>query len=174
MLDVLTQLEDELPGLIDRGTANAIWGGYKLIFKKNTITFRAETHWRDCLVRLNHFLPVTGGDEVLHPHVWPGAIHVLSGGYEMDLAFGEPEGWGKSAPKPNAQFFIGPGSRYSMLDHRVWHAIRPKVETFSVCLCGPNFEEIVQAPLEPGTVYERERLNPEQVTEHLAHYKRYF
>lgn len=171
MLNTLTQLEKELGGLIKQAD---LWAGYKLVFKKNTVTFRTETHWRDCLIRLNRFLPVPGGDEYLHPHIWPGAIRVLSGGYEMDFAFGQPEGWGQTVPKSFAQLFLSPGSTYTMLDYRVWHAIRPKTETLSVCLCGPNFSEAIHPRMEPGEQYERERFTPELVKEHLARYESFY
>ena len=44
--------------------------------------------WRDCRIYLHRIYPCAPGEALFHPHLWPSAMRILSGEYEMAVGYG--------------------------------------------------------------------------------------
>jgi len=98
-----------------------------------------------------HFIHACEKEESLfHPHLWPSAIHVLEGEYEMGVGFGE----GIEEPEIFSTI-MSKGNMYYDMSHRDgWHYVRPiQGVTSSVMLVGKSWDR------EMPTANEVEELN---------------
>jgi len=82
--------------------------------------------------------PCKREEALYHPHPWPSAMHLLSGGYEMGLSCGEVGEGGHEVSK----LLLPAGTYYEMLDTEGWHYVRPVNEICaSVMLTGKPWDK---------------------------------
>jgi hypothetical protein len=117
MLAVLQRLERELPHLLED---RASWQTVRVDYREPVV----ERLWQrlgEYRLHLNRILPCDGEEVHFHPHPWPAAVHIVSGGYDMGLGVGEV---GK-APPVVSRMIVVEGFRYEMTDPNAWHYVRP-------------------------------------------------
>jgi len=95
-----------------------------------------------------HFIhPYKKEDYTLHPHIWPCAMHVLEGEYEMGMGFENvAQGLYPSQSGNRPEIFstiISQGSMYYEMPHKGgWHYVRPtKSVCASIMLTGDFFDK---------------------------------
>lgn len=83
-----------------------------------------------------------------HPHPWPSAIRIVTGIYEMGVAFADPDGVGntdhlwKLGIAEAAKLILTKGASYEMVDPMAWHYVRPlKKPSLSVMVIGRPWPE---------------------------------
>lgn len=69
----------------------------------------------------------------IHPHPWPGAFKVISGGYHMKFGSSKDR---LSSPENIETFYMGPGSSYEILSPLTWHAVIPVGMTYTIMMNG--------------------------------------
>jgi hypothetical protein len=79
-----------------------------------------------------------------HPHPWPSAMHILSGSYEMGMAYSEDEEHYKNTETGElnetirqnqiAKMVLPRGTYYEMLHKKGWHYVRPLETAYTVML----------------------------------------
>jgi len=116
MLDVLAQLETELPTLLFDEVG---WQSLDIDYHPP----RVERLWRPWGARrvyLHRIHPCAPEDALFHPHPWPSAMRVLDGTYEMGIGHGPG-----TSPPPVAATIVSAGDlRYEMTDVDAWHYVR--------------------------------------------------
>jgi hypothetical protein len=118
MLDVLDQLEEELPRLLADGAG---WNSLDINYHPPRVE-RLWRSWRDGYrVALHCIQPCSIEAALFHPHLWPSAMRVCDGLYEMGVGYGAG-----AVPPPIAARLIARGDlRYEMIDPDAWHYVRP-------------------------------------------------
>ncbi len=133
MLDVLAQLEQELPAMLQD---ESIWRSVYVDYHP-PIVERLWTSWRTYRVYLHRIHPCEREQALFHPHPWPSAMRVLEGKYEMAVGFGS----GMEEP-PVAALMVSSGDfHYEMTHPDSWHYVRPLgTPTLSVMLTGKPWD----------------------------------
>lgn len=155
MLAELQNALAHLPELLDLDRANE-WNSLFIDYEKPYVK-RLWRDWGEYRLSLHQLAPCAPGEALYHPHPWPSATAVVSGGYDMDIGFG-PD---LDPPPIACTVKMRARSMYEMLHPNSWHAVRPNITTFSVMLTGkpwnrtciPNSKE-----LRPLTSEEREEI----------------
>lgn len=137
MLKLLAQAEAELPELLKWLDG---WTSLDVDYEPP----RVERLWRpfheDHRLYLHRIHPCETA--LFHPHPWPSAIKVVTGGYEMAVGYGP----GGRPPRIAATIQLAPGSSYEMLDPDGWHHVLPTVETLSIMVTGPKWDRWSPGP----------------------------
>ncbi len=124
MLDVLNEVERVLPQMLLDASR---WKGLDITYE----TPHVERLWTPKTVRgveyrvyLHRIHPCK--DALMHPHPWPSAVMLVSGSYDMGIAYGHPDPFSPGAVPPEAaRMYLSPGSRYEMLNPWGWHWVKP-------------------------------------------------
>lgn len=106
---------------------------------------RLWTQIEDKRVYLHRILPATKVHygELFHPHAWPSAMKILSGGYAMNIGFSEDQ----YIPTVSASFILPAGSIYDMSRPEVWHAVMPSIEpSLSLMVTGTPWKRWAPKP----------------------------
>jgi hypothetical protein len=141
MLDLLDSVLSELPALLRADG----WHGLRIAYHPPLVE-RAWRPWRDCRLSIHRIHPCAPGEALLHPHPWPSAIRILSGRYEMAIAYGA----GIAPPPIAARIVAVAGTSYAMIDPDGWHSVRPvEAPSLSVMLSGPPWQRAM--PVEPAS-----------------------
>jgi hypothetical protein len=121
MLDVLREIEENvLPNWLEEGNIDD-WYSMKIDYHPPHVD-RVWRQWGSHRIML-HSIRCKKDDEALfHPHPWPSAMRVVSGTYEMEVGFGNPE---EGTPKVSSTFILPTGSCYDMPDINTWHSVKP-------------------------------------------------
>ena len=154
MLDVLEQVERELPALLADGDS---WAGLLIDYHPPTVE-RLWRRWAEYRISLHRIHPCAAGEALFHPHPWPSAMRILEGEYEMAVGYGK----GETTP-PVAALMIAAGDfRYEMTDPDAWHYVRPLgAATLSVMVTGKPWDRPAPRsgkPLVPLTEAQRAEL----------------
>jgi len=100
---------------------------------------RVERLWRPFgdgyRLYLHRIHPCT--QALYHPHPWPSAIKIVSGGYEMGVGFGS--GFGPDEPPLAVTLHLSVGSTYEMTHPDGWHYVLPSVSNLSVMVTGARW-----------------------------------
>jgi hypothetical protein len=92
---------------------------------------------------------------LLHPHPWPSAVMVVSGSYEMEMGFANPDLL--VTPPVAATVLMKPGSSYEMTHPWGWHSVRPlKGPSLSYMITGKPWPSDFD---HPGKDVEHEKLD---------------
>jgi len=154
MLDILSQVEQDLPALLQDESA---WQSLYVDYHPPTVE-RLWIPWREYRVNLHRIYPCERAQALFHPHPWPSAMHILAGEYEMAVGFGT----GITAPPIAALLITRQDFRYEMTHPDSWHYVRPLSEpTLSVMVTGlPWGREApkVGKPLHPLRAEQRAEL----------------
>jgi hypothetical protein len=136
MLPILARAERALPALL---VSEVGWNSLDVDYDPP----RVERLWRpfeECRLYLHRIHPC---DRALyHPHPWPSAIKIVSGGYEMGVGFGE----GSQPPLVAATLHLKPGSSYEMTNIDGWHYVLPSVENLSIMITGAPWDRWAPGP----------------------------
>lgn len=105
------------------------------------VTLRAFTIVDDIRIALHKFEPRTDKEDDPHPHPWPAAFKILSGGYDTKIGvskdrFSEPENW--------MQFHFPAGTIYTMDHPCIWHSVVPRKTTYTVMINGRRYAPDVE------------------------------
>ena len=91
-----------------------------------------------------HVIHPTTEPCLFHKHRWPAAFKMVSGSYEMGIAYSEAEISSEEAYKlPTiSKFIMSVGSYYEMTDTHTLHYVKPLDEpSISLMLTGPLYPE---------------------------------
>lgn len=128
MIEILKKIEaEQLQDLLDKPE---LWKGLIVDYHKPHVT-RCWTQLGELRLSL-HIIDACDAEESLyHPHPWPSAMRIVSGGgpYEMGIGYGP----GIVPPPIACKLILSPGDYYEMLDVNGWHYVRP-TNTFSASL----------------------------------------
>jgi hypothetical protein len=144
MIDKLKQIEDKL--MLELLSQPDIWQSLMIDYHP-PIVERLWTQINKHRISL-HFIHTCNREDVLfHPHAWPSAMHVIEGGYEMGLGFGE----GEEEPEKIATILVPHGNMYYDMTHiDGWHYVRPINSVCStVMLSGEPWERKAPKSDEP-------------------------
>lgn len=153
MLDDLHQAMCELPDLVSLEQRNE-WRSLLIDYEKPHVK-RLWRPYKDFRLNIHVISPCGPGEALYHPHPWPSATTILSGGYEMDIGFGPA----LDPPPVVGTLKMRAGSSYQMLHPNGWHAIRPHITTISVMLSGRPWNRNcfpIQKELQPLDEDERD------------------
>lgn len=129
-------MQKELPGMIrDPSTP---WKTLDVLYEKPRVERVWVQHGANRLY-LHRIHPCE--HPYRHHHPWPSAIHVLSGGYHMEI------GEGDLMSSTLALLDVRAGSGYEMLDRHGWHSVAPyDVPSLSLMLTGVPWEDQALPP----------------------------
>ena len=97
-------------------------------------------------IALHCIYPCERAEALLHPHPWPSAMRILSGRYEMGIAYGQ----GNEMPPLAATTILASGSEYEMVDPNAWHYVRPlEGPALSIMVTGAKWDRSAPKNLEP-------------------------
>lgn len=135
MIDKLKQIEDKL--MLELLSQPNIWQSL-IIDYHFPIVERLWTQINKHRIYLHFIHTCNREDALFHPHSWPSAMHVIEGGYEMGLGFGE----GDEEPEKICTILVPHGNMYYDMTHiNGWHYVRPKNSVCStVMLTGEPWE----------------------------------
>ena len=171
MLDVLSEAEQQLPGLVKS------LEGWKTLFVNYHAPF-VERLWRPFgdgnRLFLHCIYPCKAKEALLHPHPWPSAIRVLQGLYGSVIGAGS----GTETPPVVYETVVraSPGAsyRYAMLHPDGWHAVIPLAgPVFSVMVTGKPWNRPIPAVTEEAVGSLRE-LSLEQAEGLLATFREFY
>lgn len=90
-------------------------------------------------VNLHKILPCERKDVLFHPHPWPSAMRVVSGG-EYEMAVGAQDD-APYAPTIATTIWGRQGMAYEMTNGRAWHYVRPiEQAAYTLMVTGPLYE----------------------------------
>ena len=119
MIDKLKQIEDKL--MLELLSQPDIWQSLMIDYHP-PIVERLWTQINKHRISLHFIHTCKKEDALFHPHAWPSAMHVIEGGYEMGLGFGE----GEEEPEKIATILVPHGNMYYDMTHiDGWHYVRP-------------------------------------------------
>lgn len=153
MLNILAQVEDELPDLLNLED----WNSTHVTYQPPEV-HRLWRQWGDYRIFLHKILPSTSGKESLyHPHPWPSVVKVVDcyGQYKMGVGYGP----GLQEPPLAATIWARPGVVYEMMDPNGWHFVEMSAHSYSIMITGkpwgremPHSDHPKQGPLSPEMV----------------------
>jgi len=117
MLDILEQVETELPKLL---TSDEGWQSLNINYHPPFVE-RVVRSWGDFRISLHRIFPCESSEALFHPHPWPSAMHILSGVYEMAVGYGP----GDQPPPHAAKLIVSGDMKYEMTHPDAWHYVRP-------------------------------------------------
>ena len=118
MRDVLRAAEAALPQLLaDQPGWTGVYVDYHPPFVE-----RLWRQWDEFRISLHRIHECGPGEALFHPHPWPQAVRVLTGGeYEMAIGFGT----GEELPPVAMTVAVPEGFIYTMEHQDGWHSVRP-------------------------------------------------
>jgi len=154
MLELLAQVETELPTLIRKPT---LWNGVDIDYHPPRVE-RLWMQFGEYRLYLHRLHPCSAADALFHPHPWPSVIHMLSGTYEMAVGYGA----GDTAPPYAAKMISRGDLQYEMTDPDAWHYVRPVGGVcYSIMISGPQWNRWApksDKPLSPLSEKSREQI----------------
>lgn len=134
MMDRLTEARGEIPSLLNDVDG---WQTLDVLYHPPRVE-RLWRPWKDGRLYLHRIHPCSLKDALLHPHPWPSAVSVETGGYWTLIGKEETDAW---SPDRATRIWLSPGSSYEIDDPLVWHAVAPSERpALSVMVTGPLFE----------------------------------
>jgi hypothetical protein len=110
-----------------------------VINRRQPITYRLFTRMDDLRICLHKFKPCDRHESFYHPHPWPAAFVVLSGGYYMRT--GRYKDFNSDENDSNVSVYLRSGSGYEMTDPLLGHSITPVTDTYTIMINGPEYEK---------------------------------
>jgi len=110
-----------------------------VINRRQPITYRLFTRIDDLRICLHKFKPCDRHESFYHPHPWPAAFVVLSGGYYMRT--GRYKDFNSDEDDLNTSIYLSAGSGYEMTDPLLGHSITPVTDTYTIMINGPEYEK---------------------------------
>ncbi|MBP6912942.1 MAG: hypothetical protein KBB86_03345 [Candidatus Pacebacteria bacterium] len=123
MLEVLHQIESELPRLLEIDM-NKYWHSLLVNYHPPMVE-RLWYDWNEFRICLHVIHACTTDEALFHTHPWPSAMRIVHGSYEMGIGYGT----GETEPPIAAKVMLGPGCEYEMVEPDGWHYVRPLTET---------------------------------------------
>lgn len=120
MIDVLRQVERELPSLLNN---EADWTGLDVNYHPPRVE-RLWLQWKEHFrIMLHRIYPCSENEALFHPHPWPSAMLLTSRSSSYKMGTGYETG--KKQPEIRERLIMKPGSRYEMIDPNEWHYVAP-------------------------------------------------
>lgn len=129
MLQRLAEVMRILPPLL---SDKSKWDSL-IVNRRKPYTYRVHTQLDDVRVCLHKFEQCDEHESFFHPHPWPGAFVVLSGGYRMGVGYSQSR---TAPPKPVLTLNLTKWSSYEITDPNTWHSVTPHGLTYSVMVNG--------------------------------------
>lgn len=116
MLDLLSQVEKELPALLlEQG-----WKSVDITYHDPRVE-RVWRQWGENRISLHAIHPCPPSESLFHPHPWPSAMRIVKGKYEMSVGYGK----GIELPPEVCKLILVDGCSYEMTHPDGWHGVRP-------------------------------------------------
>ena len=162
MLEVLEQVERELPSLLETPSG---WSSLHINYHPPFVE-RLFRSWGEYRIYLHRIQPCESAEALFHPHPWPSAMHILSGVYEMAIGYGEGD-----QPPPYAAKLVASGDlKYEMTERDAWHYVRPIGQAaMTLMITGKPWER-----WSPGRAEKLPPLSEQAVDEMLAFFRSRF
>ena len=159
LLAKLAEVEFALPHLLAQPES---WKSLDVLYEKPHVE-RLWQQFGDYRIYL-HRIHAEGAHLALyHPHPWPSAVKIVSGGYDMLV------GYGKHNPPVAVTLFLSPGSTYEMIEPDGWHAVQPRTVSLSLMVTGTPWERV-----SPGKGVKHPPLSAEVQTEILQGFQNFY
>lgn len=142
-----------------------IWSTIVINRHDYPVTLRAFTIVDDVRIALHKFEPRTDKEDDPHPHPWPAAFKILSGGYDTKIGvakdrFSEPENW--------MQFHFPAGTIYTMDHPCIWHSVVPRKTTYTVMINGRRYApEVEHTMMQEKAAKILREMTQEELENHL-------
>jgi hypothetical protein len=165
MLDKLAATMQILPPLLDDKSR---WDSL-IINRRKPYTYRIHTQLNDLRVCLHKFETCSEEESFFHPHPWPGAFLVLSGGYRMGVGYSQSR---TEQPKSVLTVDLTKWSRYEITDPNTWHSVTPSGLTYSVMVNGTSWgPEIAHQEVRTTKGKDLQKMSDNDLEEHLRAFR---
>ena len=160
MLKRLAEVMRILPSLLNDKSK---WDSL-IINRRKPYTYRVHTQLDDVRVCLHKFERCDEHESFFHPHPWPGAFIVLSGGYRMGVGYSQSR-----IEKPDHVMNINltKWCSYEITEAMTWHSVIPHGLTYSVMVNGPPWEGRAHQDVRTTKGKDLEKMSDADLEEHL-------
>ena len=150
--------------LLEKVNNPKIWDSL-IVNKRKPHTYRVFSHDKETRICLHKFDTCNTDEAFPHPHPWPGAFFILSGGYNMKVGKSKDL---KSDPEDVASFYMGPLSGYEITSPLTWHSVIPLATTYTVMINGPAWSpEVAHSKVRTTKGKDLGKLSPQELEDHL-------
>ena len=164
MLDKLAVTLMTLPPLLDDMSR---WESL-IINRRKPYTYRVHTQLNDLRVCLHKFETCSEEESFFHPHPWPGAFLVLSGGYRMGVGHSQSL---TAKPDHVVTIDLTKWCRYEITEPTTWHSVTPSGLTYSVMVNGPPWGHLAHQDVRTTKGKDLEKMSDESLEEHLRAFR---
>jgi len=164
MLDRLAEVVKILLPLLDDKSK---WDSL-IVNRRKPFTYRVHTQLEDVRVCLHRFDTCEEEESFFHPHPWPGAFLILSGGYRMGVGYSQ-----SNIEKPDHVMTLDltKWCRYEITEPMTWHSVTPRGRTYSVMVNGPPWEGRGHKDVRTTKGKDLEKMSDKDLQEHLDAFK---
>lgn len=164
MLDKLRDILRILPPLLDDKSK---WDSL-IVNRRKPWTYRVHTQLDDMRVCLHRFETCDEDESFFHPHPWPAAFIIMSGGYRMGVGHSPSR-----IEKPDHVMTIDltKWCKYEITEINTWHSVTPMGRTYSVMINGAPWGERAHQDVRTTKGKDLDKMSDENLTAHLGIFK---
>lgn len=173
MIEMLKAALKELPNLLENRNN---WDSL-IVNRRKPYTYRVFMSLPDCVsplfnarICLHKFDVCHDHEAFSHPHPWPGAFIILSGGYQMKVGYSSTR---ESQPQDVLTTILSKHSIYEITNPLTWHSVIPLTETYTVMINGPTWDkEYAHTEVRTTKGKDLDKMPEEELLEHLNIFKK--
>ena len=166
MIETLKDTLKILPTLLNPDNWSSL-----IVNRRKPYTYRVFRQLGDIRVCLHRFDTCDEHESFAHPHPWPGAFVVLSGGYKMNV--GRFQNRFDKVLNTALSLVLMDGSMYEITDPLTWHSVTPLYPTYTVMVNGaPWTEDVAHTEVRTTKGKDLDSLAPDELAEHLATFRK--
>lgn len=141
-----------------------------IVNRRKPFTYRVFRQLGDMRVCLHKFDTCDEHESFPHPHPWPGAFVILSGGYKMWVGSSETR---EGQAKDVASFILMDGSMYEITSPLTWHSVTPLTTTYTVMINQePWAADVAHKDVKTTKGKDLDSLRPDELEQHLATFRK--
>lgn len=142
-----------------------------IINRRKPTTYRIFQQFGPLRVCLHCFHPCDTDEAFKHPHPWPGAFHVLKGGYDMDLYLSKDRE--DIEPIKITSMYLTGGSEYEITNPLLWHSVAPATMTYTIMVNDKPWEPCFQhVNVRTTAGKDLKAISPNQLTIYLKRFRK--
>ncbi len=164
MLNKLNEVLKILPPLLDDKSK---WDSL-IVNRRKPWTYRVHTQLDDVRVCLHRFETCDEDESFFHPHPWPGAFLILSGGYLMGVGYSQSR---IEKPERVMTLNLSKWCSYEIVEPNTWHSVNPSGETYSVMVNGLPWGERAHKDVRTTKGKDLDKMSDVDLQAHLDKFK---
>jgi hypothetical protein len=144
-----------------------------LINRRKPHTYRVFTHFgckeQKLRICLHKFDTCFDNEAFDHPHPWPAAFIIMSGGYRMRIGYSKDR---FSKPEEVSVFEMRQYSKYEIVNPLTWHSVTPVTTTYTIMINDePWDKDIAHTEVRTTKGKDLEKMPDNELIEHLNAFK---